>query len=145
MASDSPITHLSEAEAWHLLGSASVGRLATVIDRQPDIFPVNFVVDGPAVVFRTAGGSKLLQLTVNAVVAFQADGWDEGTGWSVVVKGTAREVEDSDGLRRAERLGLRSWVPTVKEHVIRIEADDIEGRRFAFGDEPESEPDYTSD
>lgn len=141
MTSTPPITHLSEEEAWALLGAAQVGRLATVIDRQPDIFPVNFVRDGNAVVFRTAGGSKLLQLTVNAQVAFQADGWTADTGWSVVLKGTATEVENDHELERLAGLGLRSWVPTTKDHVVRVEADEIEGRRFVFGDEPE--PDYT--
>ena len=145
MAPQSPVTRLSEAEAWELLGTAQVGRLATVIDRQPDIFPVNFVLDGPAVVFKTAGGSKLLQLTVNTSVAFQADGWTGAEGWSVVVKGTASEVEDWDSLARIERLSLRPWVPTVKDHFIRIVVAEIEGRRFVFGDEPESEVDYTTE
>jgi len=145
MAPQSPVTRLSETEAWELLGTVQVGRLATVIERQPDIFPVNFVLDGPAVVFRTAGGSKLLQLTVNASVAFQADGWTSSEGWSVVVKGVASEVEDRDTLTRIERLPLKPWVPTVKDHYVRIVADEIEGRRFVFGDEPESEVDYTTE
>ena len=145
MAPQSPVTRLSETEAWELLGTVQVGRLATVIERQPDIFPVNFVLDGPAVVVRTAGGSKLLQLTVNASVAFQADGWTSSEGWSVVVKGVATEVEDRDTLTRIERLPLKPWVPTVKDHYVRIVADEIEGRRFVFGDEPESEVDYTTE
>ena len=101
MAADDPITVLSEHEAWQLLGTARVGRLATVIDRQPDIFPVNFVVDGQSLVFRTAEGSKLLQVTVNERVAFQADGWVTDTGWSVVAKGTAavaQALTEVDGL-----------------------------------------------
>lgn len=145
MAPQSPITRLSETEAWEQLGTVQVGRLATVIERQPDIFPVNFVLDGPAVVFKTAGGSKLLQLTVNSRVAFQADGWTATEGWSVVIKGVASEVEDGDTLARIERLSLKPWVPTVKDHYVRIVADEIEGRRFVFGDEPESEVDYTTE
>ncbi len=145
MTQHAPVTRLSEADAWQLLGSAQVGRLATVIDRQPDIFPVNFVLDGEAIVFKTAGGSKLLQLTVNSVVAFQADGWNATEGWSVVVKGVALEIENADELGRVETLGLRSWLPTTKEHFVRIAADEIEGRRFNFGDEPEIEVDYTSE
>lgn len=87
MTQQSPVTRLSEAEAWELLRSSPVGRLATVINRQPDVFPVNFVVEGTSVIFRTAEGSKLLQVTVNERVAFQADGWVTDTGWSVVAKG----------------------------------------------------------
>jgi nitroimidazol reductase NimA-like FMN-containing flavoprotein (pyridoxamine 5'-phosphate oxidase superfamily) len=145
MANRPPITRLDEAEAWQLLGSAQVGRLATVIERQPDIFPVNFVLDGPAVVFRTAEGSKLLQLIVNSGVAFEVDSWTESTGWSVVVKGHAQELTEWDDLARVEQLPLRPWVPTLKTHFIRIAVDQIEGRRFVFGDEPEREVDYTTE
>lgn len=145
MATRSPVTRLDEDEAWQLLGSATVGRLATVIERQPDIFPVNFVLDGPTVVFRTAEGSKLLQLIVNSGVAFEVDQWDADSGWSVVVKGQAQEVTDWDDVARVERLPLQPWVPTVKTHFIRITVEQIEGRRFVFGDEPERDLDYTSE
>lgn len=138
MTQQSPVTRLSRAEAWELLAGAPVGRLATVINRQPDIFPVNFIVEDSSVIFRTSEGSKLLQLTVNARVAFQADGWVTDTGWSVVVKGTATEVTDADERDRIERV-LHPWVATVKTHVVRIDVDEIEGRRFVFGDEPEPE------
>ena len=143
MAADDPITVLSEHEAWQLLGTARVGRLATVIDRQPDIFPVNFVVDGQSLVFRTAEGSKLLQLIVNSGVAFEVDSWHERSGWSVVVKGEAAEVTDQADLDHIDTLGLTPWVPTVKNHFIRIKAAEISARRFAFGVEPDREPDYT--
>ncbi|MFT3970507.1 MAG: pyridoxamine 5'-phosphate oxidase family protein [Micropruina sp.] len=139
MTQQSPVTRLSEAEAWELLRSAPVGRLATVVDRQPDIFPVNFIVEDSAVIFRTAEGSKLLQVTVNSRVAFQADGWVTDTGWSVVAKGTATEMDAGAERDRIESL-LHPWVATVKTHVVRIEVDEIEGRRFVFGEEPE--PDY---
>lgn len=140
MAQDTPVTHLSEAQAWELLAGAQVGRLATVIERQPDIFPVNFVVDGTSVVFRTAEGSKLLQLTINSGVAFQADGWNSDGGWSVVLKGNAEEITDAVERGRIEHL-LHPWVPSVKSHVVRIVPAKVEGRRFVFGDEPE--PNYT--
>ena len=141
MTQQSLVTRLSEAEAWELLRSSSVGRLATVINRQPDIFPVNFVVEDSSVIFRTAEGSKLLQVTVNERVAFQADGWVTDTGWSVVAKGTAAEVEDPAERDRIEQL-LHPWVASVKTHVVRIDVDEIDGRRFVFGEEPE--PDYTT-
>lgn len=139
MAQRSPIIRLSEGEAWELLRGSAVGRLATVINRQPDIFPVNFLVEGSSVFVRTAEGSKLLQVTVNARVAFQSDGWVTDTGWSVVAKGTATEVEEADERDRIAQV-LHPWVASVKTHVIRIDVDEIDGRRFVFSDEPE--PDY---
>ncbi|MFZ1410449.1 MAG: pyridoxamine 5'-phosphate oxidase family protein [Micropruina sp.] len=138
MHHDDPVATLSEESCWSLLAEASVGRLATVIDRQPDIFPVNFVLDGPSVVFRTAEGSKLLQLVINSGVAFEADSWDEDSAWSVVIKGDATEVTDPVELATVEELALRPWVPTVKQHVVRITPREVAGRRFRFGPEPQS-------
>jgi len=45
MSIDTPATLiLSETECWNLLGSIALGRLVTSVDGQPEIFPVNFVV-----------------------------------------------------------------------------------------------------
>ena len=50
---------LGESDCWELLDHAQVGRLAVDIAGQPDIFPINDVVDRGTVVFRTAEGTKL--------------------------------------------------------------------------------------
>ncbi|MEZ5090517.1 MAG: hypothetical protein R2719_12885 [Micropruina sp.] len=54
----------------------------------------------------------------------------------MVVKGTATEVTDADERDRIERVLHPRGVATVKTHVVRIDVDEIEGRRFVFGDEP---------
>ncbi|MFH8250225.1 pyridoxamine 5'-phosphate oxidase family protein [Microbacterium sp. B2969] len=64
---------LTDDQCWNLLARCSLGRLAVAIDGQPEIFPVNYVVDGPRVLFRTAPGSKLAELTANPRVAFEVD------------------------------------------------------------------------
>ena len=58
-----------------------------------------------------------------------------------MAKGTAAEVEDPAERDRIEQL-LHPWVASVKTHVVRIDVDEIDGRRFVFGEEPER--DYTS-
>ena len=60
-----PISILSETECWHLLASLTLGRLVTSVDAQPEIFPVNFVVQRRTVLFRTAEGTKLVSAVVN--------------------------------------------------------------------------------
>ena len=137
MATHTPVTPLTDAEAWAALGSMDVGRLATILGGVPDIVPVNFVIDGRSLVFRTAEGGKLLALTVNQQVAFEVDSWDDAGGWSVVAKGSAAEVTDAADLAAAEALPLRPWVPTIKLHYVRVEITEISGRRFVFGPEPE--------
>lgn len=133
---DSPVVPLPEDSAWGLLASLEVGRLATIHEGRPEIFPINFVIDGPSIVFRTASGSKLHDLAVDQHVAFEADTWDFEGGRSVIAKGTAVEITDEDELRRAHKLPLRPWVPTVKTHFVRITVTEISGRIFNFGPDP---------
>lgn len=67
---------LSTSQSWELLREAVVGRLAVLLDAQPDIFPINYLVDHGSIVFRTAEGTKLLA-AVNRKVAFEVDSYDQ--------------------------------------------------------------------
>ena len=122
---------LSPQDSWALLRHASLGRLALIVDGQPDIFPVNHVVDQGTVVFRTAAGTKLAG-AVGHRVAFEADGYDIGTAsaWSVVVKGTAQAVTRMYEVLDVSELPLYPWHSAPKPHFIRIEPDSITGRLF---------------
>ncbi len=133
---NNPVTVLDEDHCWDLLAGAQVGRLATAVDRVPEIFPVNYAVDGESIVFRSAEGSKLLEIVLNDHVAFEADGWTDDGGWSVICRGTASIVTSSEELARVEALPLKPWVPTVKTNFVRITVDELSGRRFVFGPDP---------
>ena len=52
------IERLDPEECWALLGQMNVGRLAVLVEGHPDIFPVNYVLDGQGIVFRTGAGTK---------------------------------------------------------------------------------------
>lgn len=125
------VVELSAAESWALLRRAVVGRLALTIDGRPEIFPVNHMVDHGSVVFRTALGTKLAG-AVGHWVAFEVDGYDRATvsAWSVVVKGTAREVQSMYDVLDAFELPLFPWHSAPKPHFVRIEPDSISGRRL---------------
>ncbi|MDQ2797969.1 MAG: pyridoxamine 5'-phosphate oxidase family protein [Actinomycetota bacterium] len=132
-------TKLSATECWSLLRSAAVGRLGVSVDGRQDIFPVNHVVSRESVVFRTAQGSKL-DAAVDHPVAFEVDGFDSATGdaWSVVVKGTARELRDRDEIIRALRLPITPWPGGLKPRIVQIDpypdSGAVTGRRFhVFG------------
>lgn len=131
---NSPVTPLSDDESWARLATRPVGRLATSVAGQPDIFPVNFVVDGRDIIFRTERGSKLLELTINDSVAFEVDDWQEDLGgWSVVCRGKAEQIQTMADLEHAESLPLQPWVRTVKTVFVRIGVKEITGRAFRFG------------
>jgi uncharacterized protein len=140
VANEDPISVLDREEAWKLLEGRTFGRLAVSVTGQPDIFPVNFHADETSIVFRTAPGSKLLDVTINRAVAFETDGYNTDEAWSVVVKGSARILEKQAEIFAAEALGLRSWIPTVKPIFVRIVPTEVTGRRFQFGPEPQPDP-----
>lgn len=131
-----PVRDLPESACWNLLAGQEVGRLSTALNQEAEIFPINFVLDGEAIVFRSAEGTKLFQLAVNSHVAFEVDGWTEESGWSVVAKGRAELIEDPAQLARLAKLPLRPWVPTRKQHWVRVAVDSVTGRHFDFGPEP---------
>lgn len=122
---------LSDAECWQLTRQTQVGRLAVVFDGRPEIFPVNFVVDHGSVVMRMSAGTKL-SAAVGRPVAFEVDGYDDerGDAWSVVVKGTARELTGLDEVLDAMELPLTTWHAAPKPNLVRIEPDQVSGRRF---------------
>jgi nitroimidazol reductase NimA-like FMN-containing flavoprotein (pyridoxamine 5'-phosphate oxidase superfamily) len=128
---------LSESECWDLLDLAAVGRLAVDIAGQPDIFPINFVVDDRGIVFRSAAGTKLAGAVLNEVVAFEIDGYEPGdrTAWSVVVKGNARQIERLQERFDAEDLPLFPWLAWDKPNFVRIEPTVVTGRRYHIVDE----------
>jgi len=117
---------------WKLLRSAEVGRLAVSIKDQPDIFPINFVVDHGTVVFRTAEGTKLAAAVLGRGVAFEADGFDAGAGeaWSVVIKGRAEEVLKMIEVFEATDLPLFPWLTSPKPRFVRIVPESVTGRTF---------------
>lgn len=130
-SSTSAVQELDVARCWALLRQGTVGRLAVVVERRPDIFPVNYVVDHGTVVFRTSSGSKLAS-SEGQPVAFEVDGWVEGSGltWSVVVHGRAERAREPYEALQAMRLPLTPWHPGAKPWFVRIEPDTVTGRQF---------------
>ncbi|MEO7124690.1 MAG: pyridoxamine 5'-phosphate oxidase family protein [Nakamurella sp.] len=130
------VSVLNEHECWELLRSISTGRLAVSSDDGPNIFPLNYVVDHGAIVFRTGEGSKAAALTASPQVAFEVDGYDSDTtqAWSVVIKG---EAESIDGLYEgldALTLPLAPWHAGEKHRFVRIVPTELTGRRFTVVD-----------
>ena len=127
-----PYEELSTDNCWGYLAAQEVGRLGVSVDGLAEILPINFALDGEFIVFRTAEGSKLAKITVNNNVAFEVDGWDDDSAWSVIVTGTAEVIESSTDLQRFEHLPLRPWLNTVKQTWVRIVPTKVSGRAFEF-------------
>ena len=139
---------LTAAECWRLLRTHEVGRLAVSITDHPDIFPVNYVVDGDGIVFRTGPGTKLAAAVLGKGVAFEIDGYDPlaGDAWSVVVKGHARQIEHMIEYFDADDLPLFRWHAAPKPDIVRVEPGEVTGRRFHVVERKElgaNPPDHT--
>ena len=134
---NSPVTIIPEESCWGYLASQEVGRLGVSSHDGPEIFPINYYVDGESVIFRSAEGSKMDLLALNKNVVFEVDGWTDEGGWSVMVKGIAERITDEDELARARKAPLLPWIPTVKTIFVRVTPTiGISGRHFVFGPEP---------
>lgn len=123
---------LSADECHAHLRLGSVGRIGFVDAGSPVILPVNYTMDGPAIVFRTAAGSKLSVGMMQRPVCFEIDDWDAmgHTGWSVLAKGIADEVLAEDEVARLEQLPVRPWSrPDLRDHWVRVMVEELTGRR----------------
>lgn len=123
---------LSLEDCLARLVESPVGRFAFHLDGEIAVLPVNHVLDGVDVCFRTLGDSKIQAAIDEAGVAFQVDGYQSATrdGWSVLVQGTAAIVSDPAAVRRLESIARRPWVPTALEPMIwiRVRSHSITGR-----------------
>ncbi|MEM1335839.1 MAG: pyridoxamine 5'-phosphate oxidase family protein [Actinomycetota bacterium] len=132
MSSADPVEILDDDECWELLSSTLVGRLAVDVGGQPDIFPINYLVDGREIVFRSGAGTKLAAAVLMHHVAFEIDGYlpEERMAWSVIVKGRAHEIERMEERYAADDLPLFPWIATDKPTFVRITPNSVTGRRF---------------
>lgn len=126
------IVELSADECWELLTTQQVGRLITVADGRPEIYPVNYVTSENRLYFRTDEGSKLSELAVYPMVAFEVDEIREGSAWSVVLHGPAHVLRGFKDAARIDALGLTPWVPSPKYNYVELRPSEITGRRFTF-------------
>lgn len=123
---------MERQECLDLLAADRVGRLAVVRGDEAMIFPVNYVLDGDSVVFRTAPGSKL-DAAGRSGACFEVDDFDRDRqrGWSVVVAGRLEEITSYDGplFAQLSMLGVEPWADGDKPHLMRLVPRRITGRR----------------
>jgi nitroimidazol reductase NimA-like FMN-containing flavoprotein (pyridoxamine 5'-phosphate oxidase superfamily) len=121
-------------ECLRLLASVPVGRVGFFADGEIVLLPVNHVVEGHDVVFRTAHGSKLSAIEGQHLAAFEADHYNEQTrsGWSVLASGRAEMVDAEADIQRLSRRGLHPWASAIQRPFwIRIRPTSVSGRQTA--------------
>ncbi|MBZ9599441.1 pyridoxamine 5'-phosphate oxidase family protein, partial [Streptomyces erythrochromogenes] len=91
---------LGESECRDLLGTHGVGRIAVFTSEGPVVLPVNYLMAGTDIAFRTSAVS-VVGRSAGAEAAFEIDHIDDVTasGWSVLAVGALEGVADPDVLR----------------------------------------------
>lgn len=123
------VEEIPRAECVTLLRAMAIGRIAVSLPESPPfVVPVNYVLDGEVVVFRSDPGSKLDRLQGHPA-SFQVDFIDpfHRAGWSVLVQGVAHEVAHAE----VEHLSLASWAG-ARTHWVRLVPATITGRRIVL-------------
>lgn len=122
---------LAKEESLELLGSVPLGRVVFSLRALPAVRVVNHVLDDGAIVFRTHEDAAIVPAASGpsgSVVAYQADDIDgrDRSGWSVVVTGVARLVDDPAAVARYLDI-LEPWVEGERGQVIRIDPEIVSG------------------
>lgn len=124
---------IEEDECYELLRTVDIGRFAVTDGDYPAVFPVNYVLDGNTVTFRTAQGTKL-DASQHGNICFEVDDVspDRRSAWSVLIFGVVDHMGvDINKRPHVEQLDIRAVATHEKPAWVRIIAHRITGRRFA--------------
>ncbi|WP_395110516.1 pyridoxamine 5'-phosphate oxidase family protein [Actinomadura sp. SCN-SB] len=126
---------LDREECLELIRDGGIGRVGFDDGEGPTVIPVNFAMDGDAVVFRTSLEGRLNQSLATAMtgtairIAFEVDeiNPEEHSGWSVLLRGGGQYLPDH------ERPGfptVEPWPGGERPVYIRLEPHEVSGRRL---------------
>ena len=133
-ASGSPqhrFSSLPATECLALLRSHTIGRVGWTSADGPQILPVTYVVRDDSIIFRTTPYGALSELRDVRAVAFEVDEFDvvTRTGWSVLVRGTAKAATNPDELSGLwERQDPIPWATGARTLFITVSTDHLSGR-----------------
>jgi hypothetical protein len=118
---------LSTDECEQHLTSGGIGRIVLSTTSGPFAYPVNFVFVNKMIVFRT---SDAMTKHIAGIVAFEVDRIDEATseGWSVLLRGHARLIKDSEERLGLADLDLEPWAGGARLNLIEISPFELTGR-----------------
>ncbi|WP_228980873.1 pyridoxamine 5'-phosphate oxidase family protein [Streptomyces sp. DH12] len=128
---------LDEAECWELLGGG-VGRVGVTTGAGPVTLPVNYLVVGGEVAYRTSPDAAPAR-AADHEVAFEVNRIDDAftRGWSVLVVGEARTVTEARAVRRLEAHSRTTpWAGGARDLWITVAPGRVSGRRILVRDSP---------
>ncbi|QUX27587.1 pyridoxamine 5'-phosphate oxidase family protein [Nocardiopsis akebiae] len=126
-------TVLPPERCMELIGPGGVGRIGFMPEgaKAPIILPVNYLVRGEALVFRTTDRGVIAR-HLPCGAAFEVDRVDGATseGWSVLVTGRAAPVTDeAEAASLRTSAPVRPWAGGEHDLFVRVVAYEVSGRR----------------
>jgi hypothetical protein len=111
------------------LAAGGVGRVVYSTERGPVAIPVNFEFTDGNIILST-DLEKANHLEEQVMVGFEIDRVDEAVseGWSVLVSGQARRVDDPEEVVRLSSLDLEPWAGGTRHVLIKITPVTVTGR-----------------
>lgn len=122
---------MDRQECLRLLAARPVGRLAYCGASGPVIVPLNHVVVGDGLLFRTDARSNAAREIPNRRVAFEVDDLDDflRAGWSVQVQAFA-ELLPAETLRMLDLPQMpEPWAAGDRSVFVRLPLTEVTGRR----------------
>jgi len=111
------------------LRAGGIGRVVLLTGRGPVAHPLNFVAsEGDVIVSTTVAHAAKLEAQPR--VSFEIDRVDVSMaeGWSVLVTGPARRIDDPDEVVELAALGLVPWAGGPRHALVRIHPEELTGR-----------------
>jgi Pyridoxamine 5'-phosphate oxidase len=141
---DRQMREMTRDEAMRRLASVRIGRVVFTSRALPAIRPVNHLVENGHVIIRSPEGSAIVTAASaerGTVVAYEADELDptSHTGWSVVITGLARLVDDPHEAAPYQQV-LRPHIPGDRGLVIRIYPELVTGLEFVAPETADGDP-----
>jgi nitroimidazol reductase NimA-like FMN-containing flavoprotein (pyridoxamine 5'-phosphate oxidase superfamily) len=132
---DAQLIELSAQQCQALLETQQIGRLGVNAEHYPLIVVVNYGLDRDTLVIQTHPGTMLSNAN-HANVTFEVDDIDQRThsGWSVLVRGLAEEISQTEGaelFKRTVSNAVQPWAPGEYGHWLRLIPHQMSGRRIA--------------
>ncbi|MFE9846157.1 helix-turn-helix domain-containing protein [Streptomyces goshikiensis] len=130
---DSALVALDEDECRRLLGTHGVGRIAVFTPEGPAVLPVNYLIAGPDIAFRTAV-EALAARAAGTEVAFEIDNIDDVTagGWSVLAVGELEAVTAPEEIQHLTATARsQPWAGGPRTHWMKLTPVRLTGRRVA--------------
>lgn len=127
------LEELTPDECRAYIAAGGVGRfLFDDRARGPVAVPVNYLMDGGDVVFRTGSAEVVDEGTYHQKVSFDVDHLDDALseGWSVLLSGAASVVTDAGELTNVRALGIEPWAGGDRDTYVRLVPNQITGRRI---------------